>query len=113
MRLQPNEFFATGRAHRFVGRRALVRLLINADQLRDRIGRERLAIEQMLPSVNHHAELRAPIADVIIADHIVAEKRGDPRQCVAKHGAADVADVHRLRDIGRTEVEHDAFRLAR
>ena len=85
-----------------------VGLLVNADQLRNRIALQRRAIEQIFPAVNHHPELRAPIADMIVADDVVAEEGGDARERVAEHGAADVADVHRLGDVGRAEIDHDA-----
>ena len=67
----------------------------------------------MLPAVDHHAELRAPIADVIIADDFVAEEGGNAGERVAEHGAANVADVHRLGDIRGAEIDDDAVRLVR
>ena len=54
-----------------------------------------------------HPELRAPVADVIVADDVVAEELGDARERVAEDGRADVADVHRLGDVGRAEVDDD------
>ena len=47
---------------------------------------------------------------MIVADDVVAEKGGDPREGVAEDGAANVPDVHRLGDVGRTEIDHDALR---
>ncbi len=44
---------------------------------------------------------------MIVADHLVPEKFRDPRQGVTEDGAANVPDVHRLGDVGRTEVDHD------
>ena len=98
--------------HLGVGGRFFVGLFVNANQLGDRVALQRRAIEQIFPAVNDHAELRAPIADVIVADDFVAEKGGDPRERVAQDGAANVSDVHRLRHVRRTEIDHDALRAA-
>ena len=68
------------------------------------------AIEKILPSVNDHAELRSPIADVIVANDFVAKKGSDARERIAEHRAANVTDVHRLRDVRRAKVDHDASR---
>jgi hypothetical protein len=64
----------------------------------------------MFPAVNHHPELRPPIADVVIADDFVAEERGDTGESVPEHRAANVPDMHRLGDVRRAEVDDDAFR---
>ena len=64
----------------------------------------------MFPSVDDHPELGAPVADVIVPGDFVAEKLGDPRQGVAEDGAADVADMHRLGDVRRAEVDYDPAR---
>ena len=66
------------------------------------------AIEQIFPAVDHHPELRAPVADVIIANDVVPEELRDPRQRIAENGAANVTDMHRLGHIGRTEIDHDS-----
>ena len=62
---------------------------------------------EILPTVNHHPELRAPVADDC-RDHLVPEELRDPGERIAKNGAANVTDVHRLGDVRRTEVDHDA-----
>ena len=67
----------------------------------------------MLPAVNHHPELRAPVADVIVANDVVPKKLRDPGERVAEHHAANMADMHRLGDVRRTEVDHDAVALFR
>ena len=66
-----------------------------------------LAIEQIFPSVNHHSELRAPIAEMIVADDFVAEESGNPRERIAQENAANVTDMHWLRDVGRAEIDDD------
>src|SRR3954466_2240102 len=64
----------------------------------------------MFPAPDDHPELRAPVANVIVANDIVAEELGNAGERVADDGAPDVADVHRLRDIGRAEVDDDLLR---
>ena len=55
-----------------------------------------------LPHVrNQHAELRAPIPDVVQAQHIVPEELQVALDGVADDGRAQVADVHLLRDVRR------------
>ena len=47
---------------------------------------------------------------MVVADHVVAEKGGDPGERVAQHRAANVSDVHRLRHVWRTKIDHDFLR---
>src|SRR5205085_10461944 len=67
-------------AHREVRRRSCVRLFVNPNDLGQRLARERVTIKQIFPTPDHHSELRAPIADMIIANNVMAEKARDPRQ---------------------------------
>src|SRR5258705_10998752 len=46
------------------------------------------------------AELGAPVADMVLADDAVAEKFQYSAGGVADDGAAEMADVHFLRDVG-------------
>ena len=52
-------------------------LAVNAHQLGDRIGGERGLVEEMVPAVNDHPELGAPVADVVVRDDLEAEKARD------------------------------------
>ena len=70
-------------------------------------------IEKVLVTEDNHPELSAPVADVIVAGHFMPLEFQDPVQSVADHAAAKVADVHRLGDVRRRIVDHDAFRLRR
>src|SRR4029077_12436325 len=108
--LQFYQFLATGFPNPGIAGRQRVRLLVNADDLCQWISLKRALIQQVLPAVNYHAELSTPVADVIVADHLVPEKRRDTRQRVAQDGAPDVADVHRLGHVWRSEINHDAAR---
>ena len=90
-----------------IGCRSLVCLLVDANNLGEWIALESLSIQQIFPAVNHHAKLRAPVADVIVSDHFMPEKLRDARQRVAKHRAADVTDVHRLGHVGRSKIDYD------
>ena len=107
--LEFDQFLAHRLPYFEVACRFFIGLLVDANQFRDRIAFERSAIEQIFPAVDHHPELGAPIADVIVANDVVAEKGGDPRERVTQDGAANVADVHRLGDIRGAEVDDDAF----
>ena len=79
-----------------IASRSFIRLLVNAHDLGKRIALHGLSIQQIFPAVNDHTELRAPVANVVIADYLMPEESRDPRQRVTKHGAADVTDVHRF-----------------
>ena len=87
-----------------VGRRLLRLLIVHqpADQpiqpgkLLDGIPPIGLLVAEVAPAVEDHAELRAPVADVVVADDRVAEEPQHAAQGVADHRRADVADVHRL-----------------
>ncbi|MNN18549.1 hypothetical protein D3C81_1317610 [compost metagenome] len=48
-----------------------------------------------------HAELGAPVADVVLADHRVAEELQHAADGVADDGRAQVADVHFLGQVRR------------
>src|SRR5262245_32855080 len=56
-------------------------------------------------SVQQHPELRAPVAQVIVGDDGVAQEAQEPGKGVANDRAAQVADVHRLGDVGGAEVD--------
>ena len=67
----------------------------------------------MLVAVDDHAELGSPVADVVVADDVVAEGAEDAAEGVADDGAAEVADVHRLGDVGTREVDNVPARRCR
>src|SRR5215469_15345446 len=48
---------------------------------------------------------------MIICDHTVTEKTGDTSQGIPQNRGTDVAHVHRLRDVRRTEIDHDRLRI--
>ena len=64
--------------------------LINAHNFGERIALERLSIQQVLPAVNDHPELCAPVADVIIADNLVPKKLSHAGQGVTEHRATNI-----------------------
>ena len=84
--------------------------LVNAFHFAERIGRERSLVELSFPAQKQHPKLRPPVPDVIVPHNIVADESRDPRQGVAEERGADMADVHRLGDVRRTEVDHDSPR---
>src|SRR5262249_53876293 len=110
--LQPNEFGAAGFLYNRVRLAQLVGRLVDTDQFGDRVASQGVAVEQMFPAVNYHPELGAPVADVIVANHVVAQKCRDASQRIAQDGAPDMADVHRLGNVGRTKINYDAPRVS-
>ncbi len=65
-----------------------------------------LLVDEMLVSVNDHAELGAPVAQMVITDHAVAEELQGAIDGVADDGGTNVSHVHGLRHVGR-RVIHD------
>ncbi len=56
--------------------------------------------------LDEHAELGAPVADVVAADHLLTGELQHPHDRVADHGRAQVADVHLLGDVRLGVVDH-------
>ena len=50
---------------------------------------------------HQHAELRAPVAHMVLADDFVPQKAQYARQAVADDGRTQVADVHFFGQVGR------------
>ena len=57
------------------------------------------------------AELRSPVADMILADDRVAQVLQQPRHGIADDGAAQVPHVHLLGEIGRGVINDDPLRM--
>jgi hypothetical protein len=75
--------------------------------------RQLVAGDRVFLQVGHqHAELGAPVAHVVLADHFVAEELQHPGHAVADDGRAQVADVHLLGQVRRRQVDHRALRRA-
>ena len=112
-RLQLHQLLAGGAFDFLVGFLESRDLTVEADEFGDRIRLQRGAVQQMLPAVNDFPELRAPIADVVVGDDGMPEEPRDAHEAIAENRAPDVTDMHRLRDIRRTEIHDDLFRLRR
>ena len=67
----------------------------------------------MLPAIDDFTELSAPIADVVVRDHLMAENTRDSGETISKNRAANVADVHWLGNIRRAEVDDDPLPVLR
>ncbi len=80
-------------------------LAVQPRQLADRIAGERFAVEKMLVAVQDHAELRAPIADVVVALHVVAGEAEQPIERRSEHRATEMSHVHGLGDVGGGEID--------
>jgi hypothetical protein len=49
--------------------------------------------------LDQHAELGAPVAEVVLADHVGAEEAQHADQAVTDDGRAQVTDVHLFGDV--------------
>ncbi|CAH0304113.1 hypothetical protein SRABI106_03850 [Rahnella aquatilis] len=58
---------------------------------------------------NQHAELCTPVANVVSADHFMAEEFIGAHSRVADNGGADVANVHFFRHVWRRIVDDDSL----
>ena len=86
---------------------------IQPGEFLDRILPIGFGVEKMFVAVEDHAELRAPVADVVVADDLVAEESQRAAKRVADHRRADVADVHRLGHVRGGKVDHVSARAGR
>ena len=59
--------------------------------------------------LDEHPERRAPVADVVLADDVVAELLQGAGQRVADHRRPQVTDVHLLGQVGRGVVDGDVL----
>src|SRR5690554_5812361 len=73
--------------------------LIDALKLDNRIGFERRPIAIFAHPDDEEAKLRAPIAEVIVADHLMPAELKHARDRIADDGRAEMPNVHLLRDI--------------
>jgi len=64
--------------------------------LAEGIGFQRVGLEMLFPAEQQQAELRAPVADVVVGDDTVAEQAQRACQAVAEDRGANVAHMHRL-----------------
>ena len=68
-----------------------------------------LEVHRSAPTVDgghQFAELAAPVADVVDPDRAVTESIVQALDCGTDDGRTQVADGHRLGDVGRGEVDH-------
>ena len=68
-----------------------------------------LPIDQVFVPIQQHPELGTPIAEMIVGDYFVAQEPQQSCQAVADDGAAEVADVHLLGDVGAGIIDDHAL----
>src|SRR4051812_17288752 len=61
--------------------------------------------------LDQHSKLGSPIADVVLANHLMSLKLQYPADRVADDRAAEMANVHFLGNIGPRVINDDALRL--
>jgi hypothetical protein len=81
--------------------------------LRERILRQGLLVQLAFPAHNQFAELCAPIANMIVSNHLVPKQPENAVERVTENGRADMAHVHGLGDVRRAEIDDDGARLRR
>ena len=82
----------------------------------DRLGaparsRSRTSMPSSQDLLDQHAELGAPVADVVLRDHPMTDRRQHPVQAVADDRRAQVAHMHLLGHVGRGVVDHHRLRV--
>ena len=68
-----------------------------------------IGVEKMLIAINNHAELGAPVADVIVANHIMAEEAQCAADGIADHCRTNVAHMHWLGHIGAGIIDDECL----
>ena len=85
--------------------------LVNPLHFIERVGLEAGGVQGGLPPGQQHAELGAPIPEVIVGNDIVPQQPQHARQGIAEDGGTDMADMHRFGGVGGTEVDNHRARL--
>jgi hypothetical protein len=104
-RLQQDDARTRAIRERRITLELLARGLVELRELGD-LGVRRPQIDHVL---DQHAERRAPVTDVVLAQDGVAAPFEHARERIADHRAAQVADVHLLRDVRVRVVDHDTL----
>jgi hypothetical protein len=82
---------------------------IDSNHFPDGVGIEQGDVAEIFVAVEQHAELRAPVAKMVIGDDLVAEKPQQLGERVADDCAAQMADVQRLGHIRRRVIDDDGL----
>ena len=85
--------------------RPLVALDVHPLQLLDRRGLQRFGFEEMPVPHDQDAELRAPVAEMVVRDHPVSKESVHPVERIADDRRADMPDVHGLGHVGAGVVD--------
>jgi hypothetical protein len=79
--------------------------LVEALEFLERVAGECGVVELAFVGPDQLAELRAPVADVVVANDAGAAEGEQPADRLADHGRTQMADVHLLRGVGRTVID--------
>ena len=91
----------------------MVALDVDAFEFANGVLGQRVLIQKMPISHDDNAELRAPVANMVIRDHVVTQKAMHAVNRVSDDGRSNVPDVHRLRDIGTGVIQNHRMPRAR
>ncbi len=100
--LRPRRF-----SERLVALRLVAREAVDALELDDGVPLQGRFVAPLAHPHDEQAELRAPVAEVIVADHVVADRAQEPTDRVADDRRAEVSDVHLLGDVRARVVDDD------
>ncbi len=109
--LEEDELALGGFSHGFVDFRFLLDFAINRLEMAEGIFLQLRGIAVTLVTEEDHAETGAPVADMIVGNNVVAEKTIEAREGIAEDGAAQMADVHLLGDIGTAVIDDQRLRF--
>ena len=70
-------------------------------------------ITKVFVAIDDHAELGAPVTQVIVADDLVTQELKCAAKSISDHRGTDVPHVHGFGYIGRGVVDHVRLRLIR
>ena len=82
----------------------------SASKLRQQLGQRRVLVQH---GDDQQAHLEAPVAEVGVAQHLVAAEAVEPLDRLADDRGAQVADVHLLGDVGAAVVDEHPPRRRR
>ena len=110
--LELDEFLLGLGEHGRVGLGGMVAELVETLELLEGFGDKRGRVEVALVGPDEFAELRAPVANVVVANHLRTAEGEEPADGLANDSRTQVADVHLLCRVGRRIVHDPGLALA-
>ena len=86
-------------------------VLIDLQKSCDRVFFEQIRLQLMFPTPENHPELRTPVTDMVVGDHIVSHETCNTGECIADNRRSDMTDMHGFGDIRGGEINDNRFRV--